>query len=61
MAILSVAVLLADLWALYELLKSNEGPVVKVLWAALIIILPLVGVILWYLLGPKSESLPASA
>lgn len=57
--IIPLVILLADLWALYELLRSNEGPLIKALWAVLIVILPIAGVILWYLMGPKSESAPA--
>ena len=61
MTILAIAVLLADLWALSKVLQSSEDTVTKALWAVLIILLPVVGVILWYLLGPKNESAPASA
>lgn len=59
--ILSIAILIADLWALYELLRSNESALVKALWAVLIVMLPIIGVILWFLMGPKSESAPAAA
>ncbi len=56
MGILSIAVLLADIWALYEVLQSDENNLTKGLWAILIVLLPMVGFILWYLMGPKSAS-----
>ena len=63
MSILFIFVLLLHLWALYELLLSNANLVNKALWAVLIVAVPVLGVILWYLLGPKSEneSAPAAA
>lgn len=61
MSILSILILIADVWALYELLRSSANLVTKALWAVLIILLPVIGVILWYLLGPKSDSTLASA
>ena len=61
MGILSIAVLLADIWALYEVLRSSENNVTKALWAVLIVLLPVVGLILWYLMGPKSDSAPVAA
>jgi len=61
MGILSIAILLADLWALYEVLRSDENYVTKGLWAVLIVLLPIVGLILWYLMGPKSDSTPVLA
>ena len=61
MAILSVAILVADLWALYQVFQSSENMVTKALWTILILMLPVVGLILWYLMGPKSDSAPVAA
>ena len=61
MTILTIAVLLADVWALYQVLQSDENNLSKGLWVLLILLLPLAGLILWYLMGPKSAAAPAAA
>ena len=61
MGILSIAILLADVWALYEVLRSDENNVTKGLWAVLIVLLPVVGLILWYLMGPKGSAAAVAA
>lgn len=45
--------LLVVIWAVVQVAKSPAGGVVKLLWILLLLFLPLVGLILWFLLGPK--------
>jgi Phospholipase_D-nuclease N-terminal len=47
-------VLIADIWALVNIFQSNADTGRKVLWAVVVIILPVLGFILWLLLGPKT-------
>ncbi len=47
-------VLIADVWALVNVFQSSADTGRKVLWTVLIIVLPLLGFILWYFLGPKT-------
>ncbi|MDP8986351.1 MAG: PLD nuclease N-terminal domain-containing protein [Pseudomonadota bacterium] len=47
-------VLIADVWALVNVFQSGADTGRKVLWTVLIIVLPLLGFILWYFLGPKT-------
>jgi hypothetical protein len=47
-------VLIADIWALVNIFQSNATTGSKVLWAVIVIILPVLGFILWLLLGPKT-------
>jgi hypothetical protein len=47
-------VLIADVWALVNILQSGAGTDRKVIWTLVVVILPLLGFILWYFLGPKS-------
>ena len=49
-----VIVLIADVWALVNILQSSADTGKKVLWTVLVIVLPVLGFILWYFLGPKS-------
>lgn len=46
--------LILDIWALVSIIGSNATTGKKVLWSLLVIILPLVGFIIWLILGPRS-------
>jgi hypothetical protein len=47
-------VLIADVWAIVNVFQSSADTGRKVLWTVLVIILPVLGFILWYFLGPKT-------
>ena len=49
-----LVVLVADVWAIVNVFQSSADTGRKVLWTVLIIILPVLGFILWYFLGPKT-------
>jgi hypothetical protein len=49
-------VLIADVWAIVNVFQSNADTAKKVIWTVLVIILPVLGFILWYFLGPKTAS-----
>lgn len=49
-----VIVLIADVWALVNILQSGADTGTKVLWVVLVFFLPVVGFILWYFIGPKT-------
>ena len=51
-----LAVLAADIYALYNIWTSNEDQMKKIIWTAVVIILPLIGAIAWYFAGPKSAN-----
>lgn len=49
-----VVVLLGlDAWAIYKTLRSNTSAGAKALWSAVIVLLPLLGLVIWALAGPK--------
>ena len=47
-------VLVADVWAIVNIFQSGADTGSKVLWTVLVILLPVLGFILWYFLGPKT-------
>jgi succinate dehydrogenase/fumarate reductase cytochrome b subunit len=49
-----LVVLVADVWAIINVVQSGADTGKKVLWTVLIILLPVLGFILWYFLGPKT-------
>jgi hypothetical protein len=53
MGILGLVILVLDIIAIVDLLKSQKDTAKKVLWLILIIVLPLVGMVLYFLLGKK--------
>ena len=50
----SILVLIADIYAIISIVQSGVEPLKKALWIVLILVLPVVGFIIWFLLGPKS-------
>jgi hypothetical protein len=52
-SILAILILIADVWAILNIFQSSAGTLKKVLWIALVLILPLLGVIIWYFAGPR--------
>lgn len=51
--IFGLIVLALDIWALVHILGSPASTGAKILWALLIIILPIVGFIIWFFAGPR--------
>ena len=51
--LLALVVLVLDIIAIVDVLKSSQDTGKKALWILLILILPLVGMILYFLLGKK--------
>lgn len=45
--------LVVAVYAIVKILGSGAGTGAKVLWVVLVLLFPVVGVILWFLLGPK--------
>ncbi len=46
-------VLAGDVWAIINIAQSSVSNEKKALWIVLVVVLPLVGLILWYFLGPR--------
>lgn len=45
--------LVADIWAIVSVFQSRTTTGKKVFWIVLVLILPVIGLILWFLAGPK--------
>ena len=45
--------LIANVWAIVSTVQSNAPTGSKVLWVILILLLPLVGLIIWFFAGPR--------
>ncbi|HTP62596.1 MAG TPA: PLDc N-terminal domain-containing protein [Burkholderiales bacterium] len=49
----SLLVLAADVWAILNVAQSPVSNEKKLLWILVVLLLPLLGAILWYFLGPR--------
>ncbi|KZB73435.1 MULTISPECIES: PLD nuclease N-terminal domain-containing protein [Thalassospira] len=52
--IIGLLVLIADIWAIVNIMGSGASTGSKVLWTVLVVILPVLGLIIWFLAGPRS-------
>ena len=50
--ILGLLILIADIYAILKIAKGSTSDGKKALWIAIVLVLPVLGVIVWYLLGP---------
>ena len=53
--LLSLAILALDIWAIINVIKSGAETGIKILWALLIVFLPLLALIIWALAGPRGN------
>ncbi len=51
--IFGLIILVLDIWAIVNVVGSAATTGAKVLWVVIILLLPLLGLILWFFLGPK--------
>ena len=52
--ILGLLILIADIWAIINIVGSRAEVLGKVLWTLLVLLLPVIGLIIWFLAGPRS-------
>ena len=53
--LIGLAILIADIWAMATTLGSPNSAGSKALWIVLILFLPVVGLIIWLIAGPRSR------
>lgn len=53
--IIGLLVLIADVYAIVKIVQSSAETLNKVIWIVVILVLPIIGVILWYFLGPGGK------
>jgi hypothetical protein len=52
--IIGLLILIADIWAIVKVVQSSASTGSKVLWIVLILVLPVIGLIVWLLAGPRA-------
>lgn len=53
--VFGIIIFLLDVWAIASIINTNADTGKKILWIAIVVILPVVGLIAWYFLGPKAN------
>ncbi len=51
--LMGLVVLVADVWAILNVFQSRTSTGGKVIWTALILVMPVLGVIIWFFAGPR--------
>jgi hypothetical protein len=51
--LLGLLILIGDVWAIINIVQSSATNGKKLLWVLLVLLLPLLGLILWFFLGPR--------
>ncbi len=54
--IIGLLILALDIWALLSVWGSGSSTGAKIIWTLIILILPVVGLILWFFIGPKGAA-----
>lgn len=52
--LIGLLILAADIYAIVRILQSREDSGTKALWVLVVAILPLIGLIIWFFIGPAS-------
>ncbi|MCG8294821.1 MULTISPECIES: PLDc N-terminal domain-containing protein [Pseudomonas] len=53
--LVGLIILALDIWAILNVLKSSAEVGIKVLWILLIVLLPVLGLIIWAIAGPRGN------
>ena len=48
-------VLAGDVWAIINIIQGNGSNGSKLMWILLVVLLPVLGLIIWFLAGPRNR------
>ncbi len=54
-SVLGLLHLIVSIWAIINVFQSRESTGSKVLWMAVIIFFPLIGLLIWFFAGPRKD------
>lgn len=54
-SVLGLIIFALDIWAIINVLRSGTDTGKKILWILLIVILPVLGLIIWAVAGPRGS------
>ena len=53
--LVGLLVRIGDIWAIINIVQSSASMEKKLLWTVVVILLPLLGLILWFFMGPRGS------
>jgi hypothetical protein len=53
--LIGLIILALDIWAIINVLKSGAEVGMKIIWVLLILLLPVLGLIIWAIAGPRGN------
>jgi len=54
-SLLGVLILVADIWAIINIFQSSVSNEKKLIWIIVVVLLPVLGLVLWFFLGPRDR------
>ena len=54
--ILSILILVLDVYAILQIVQSAKDTLTKAVWIAVVLLLPVLGLIAWYFFGPGGRN-----
>lgn len=54
-SLVGLIILALDIWAILNILKSGTETGMKIIWVLVIILLPVLGLIIWAIAGPRGN------
>ena len=54
-SILGLVILAGDIWAIINIFQSSASNEKKLIWIVAVMLLPVLGLILWFFLGPRDR------
>lgn len=55
--LIGLVVLVLDIIAIVNIIQSGMDPVMKLVWVILVLALPVIGMVLWFVIGSKRVAL----
>ena len=52
--LIGLLILAGDIWAILNIFQSSASNEKKLIWILVVLLLPFLGLLLWYFLGPRS-------
>ena len=52
--LIGLLILIGDVWAIINIFQSSASNEKKLIWTVVVLLLPLLGLILWFFLGPRA-------
>ncbi|WP_110968420.1 PLD nuclease N-terminal domain-containing protein [Pseudomonas huaxiensis] len=51
--VLAGIIVLADLWAIVSVFRSDKTDATKIMWSLILVVLPILGLAIWGVAGPR--------